>query len=292
MNPTTIPSSQELLMNLYQRQAQNNLDPAGLLTQLMRINLQANLFKLLNPDASTSQSSEASQSSVPSLSNYMNQVASANTQIPSLQNPQLSKLLLYSKLLEGQAGMDGDSQTKPPTLVLQKENVPSNNRLYGNSSSIKIPPLNQFHEDSTQFLSPETQGEGDGLSAQSKKIKKSNICGHPERPHYAKNMCNQCYHKLGRTKKPWKCNHEKLYAHGLCQNCYINAYNKKRNEKLKENKEQKDGVNITAATTCNESETDVPTSMLDSEEPLTVEDKAAFGEYETIENSKPKETQN
>jgi hypothetical protein len=33
------------------------------------------------------------------------------------------------------------------------------------------------------------------------------------------------YHKFGRTKKPWNCEHEKLYAHGLCQNCYINKYN-------------------------------------------------------------------
>lgn len=62
--------------------------------------------------------------------------------------------------------------------------------------------------------------------------KKMNTCGHPDRPHYAKSMCNQCYHRHGRTKKPWKCNHERLYAHGLCQNCYINAYNKVLNFSL------------------------------------------------------------
>ena len=38
-------------------------------------------------------------------------------------------------------------------------------------------------------------------------------------------MCNYCYHKYGRRKKPWNCIHDKLYAHGLCQNCYIIYYN-------------------------------------------------------------------
>lgn len=28
-------------------------------------------------------------------------------------------------------------------------------------------------------------------------------------------MCSNCYHKYGRTKKPWICGHEKLYA---CKN--------------------------------------------------------------------------
>jgi DNA-binding transcriptional regulator YdaS (Cro superfamily) len=46
----------------------------------------------------------------------------------------------------------------------------------------------------------------------------------------AKGMCSNCYHKYGRTKKPWNCPHEKLYANGMCQNCYINTYNRKRRE--------------------------------------------------------------
>ena len=25
-------------------------------------------------------------------------------------------------------------------------------------------------------------------------------------------MCNNCYHKFGRLKKPWLCTHDKLYA--------------------------------------------------------------------------------
>lgn len=55
-------------------------------------------------------------------------------------------------------------------------------------------------------------------------------CGHDDKAHYAKGLCNNCYHKYGRTKKPWNCPHEKLYAGGMCQNCYINMYNKKKRE--------------------------------------------------------------
>ena len=39
-----------------------------------------------------------------------------------------------------------------------------------------------------------------------------NTCGHPEKEHYAKGMCNNCYHRVGRNKAPWLCNHSKLYA--------------------------------------------------------------------------------
>ncbi|CAD8047647.1 unnamed protein product [Paramecium sonneborni] len=71
-----------------------------------------------------------------------------------------------------------------------------------------------------------------------KKIsKKTNTCGHPDKEHYAKGMCNNCYHRLGRNKQPWLCSHKKLYACGLCQNCYINQYNKKRRV---ENHDQQD----------------------------------------------------
>ena len=51
-------------------------------------------------------------------------------------------------------------------------------------------------------------------------------------------MCNNCYHKFGRTKKPWNCPHSKLYANGMCQNCYINSYNRKRREEKVEEGER------------------------------------------------------
>lgn len=56
-------------------------------------------------------------------------------------------------------------------------------------------------------------------------------------------MCNNCYHKYGRTKKPWNCSHDKLYAAGMCQNCYINNYNRRKREE-KEDRGDRDGEKI------------------------------------------------
>jgi len=51
-------------------------------------------------------------------------------------------------------------------------------------------------------------------------------CPHSDRKHYAKNMCNNCYHKQGRNKLAWLCEHgdRQAYAKGKCQNCYLNEY--------------------------------------------------------------------
>lgn len=53
-------------------------------------------------------------------------------------------------------------------------------------------------------------------------------CPHTDRKHYAKNMCNNCYHKQGRNKKATNCPHKdrQNYAKGKCQNCYLNDYHK------------------------------------------------------------------
>jgi len=91
-------------------------------------------------------------------------------------------------------------------------------------------------------------------------------------------MCNQCYHKHGRTKKPWRCNHEKLYAHGLCQNCYINAYNKKRSQKQKDEK-------IESFSNSPSSESNLSSNNT-KELPTTTDDKDIISNQET-----PKEQQ-
>jgi hypothetical protein len=85
--------------------------------------------------------------------------------------------------------------------------------------------------------------------SKTKKIRKHNLCGHPEREHYAKNLCYNCYHRHGRNKKPWNCTHDKLYAQGLCQNCYITQYNKKRTHQKMLGKiiDKKDDTDLTEA---------------------------------------------
>ena len=57
-------------------------------------------------------------------------------------------------------------------------------------------------------------------------------CPHKFAVHYAKNMCSNCYHAKGRSKRPWKCPHvsKAHYALGLCQNCYQMNYIKKQSE--------------------------------------------------------------
>lgn len=74
-------------------------------------------------------------------------------------------------------------------------------------------------------------------------------CPHKDRKHYAKNMCNNCYHKQGRNKKATKCPHKERqnYAKGKCQNCYLNDYHKvkrrmKKQSKLEAEKEEEEEV--------------------------------------------------
>ena len=61
-----------------------------------------------------------------------------------------------------------------------------------------------------------------------KKSKEVTACPHSARKHYAKNMCNNCYHRLGRDKTAWACEHteRKHYAKGKCQFCYLKHYNR------------------------------------------------------------------
>ena len=52
--------------------------------------------------------------------------------------------------------------------------------------------------------------------------KKASACVHTHRAIYAKNMCNYCYHKIGRTKLATECPHldRPLYCHKKCMTCY------------------------------------------------------------------------
>lgn len=83
-----------------------------------------------------------------------------------------------------------------------------------------------------------------GESATNRKRMNVFRCPHTDRKHYAKNMCNNCYHKLGRNKKATACPHtdRQNYAKGKCQNCYLNDYhkNKRKQKKQKALQEQKE----------------------------------------------------
>eukprot|EP00331_Platyophrya_macrostoma_P026914 CAMPEP_0176448848 /NCGR_PEP_ID=MMETSP0127-20121128/26073_1 /TAXON_ID=938130 /ORGANISM="Platyophrya macrostoma, Strain WH" /LENGTH=247 /DNA_ID=CAMNT_0017835967 /DNA_START=16 /DNA_END=760 /DNA_ORIENTATION=+ len=91
-------------------------------------------------------------------------------------------------------------------------------------------------EPHAEDASAESSKEGvDKVSLSEKNSKVIKYLGHDERKHYAKGLCNQCYHKKSREKKPTLCPHESLYARGLCQNCYGLKYKKgnRRSSKLR-----------------------------------------------------------
>lgn len=109
----------------------------------------------------------------------------------------------------------------------------------GRSHSMFTPSITK----SDTILEPEKQNESDKTSEKDSESsdkkqlsdgtnmrKRMNVfkCPHTDRKHYAKNMCNNCYHKQGRNKKATKCPHRdrQNYAKGKCQNCYLNDYHK------------------------------------------------------------------
>lgn len=68
--------------------------------------------------------------------------------------------------------------------------------------------------------------------------KKATLCPHTNAKHYAKGMCNQCYHTYGRVQKAGKateCPHHDrpAYAKHMCRNCYINKSNKEKKRRNK-----------------------------------------------------------
>lgn len=69
------------------------------------------------------------------------------------------------------------------------------------------------------------------------KISKREItkCSHVERVFYAKGMCKNCYHAMGREKKTDACPHvdRPKYAHGVCKNCYLSKYHRERRAQRK-----------------------------------------------------------
>jgi len=292
MLPTRSPSSQDLLVVLYQKQMQSNFTQTNPLAQLLRLNLQANMLKLAGQDAPTTSNLDPNLLQLLLTSNLGGQLMNSNKQTSKLPNIDLSSLLSLNKTSQktSPGRLEANEQPKNKLLAIKQDSPLSVNFSNNISKPITIPAFKEVEDQNNEIEDFEGSDKEtiEGLSAKSKKIKKTNMCGHPERGHYAKNMCNPCYHKYGRTKKPWRCSHDKLYAHGLCQNCYINAYNKKRNDKVKEKKD------VTSTFSGNELDTDLPTSIHSSDEPLTMEDKAAFADLDVQQNDKiqPENSQN
>ena len=70
-------------------------------------------------------------------------------------------------------------------------------------------------------------GEARVIHRRNRKKRQITACPHVDKDHYAKGMCNQCYHVHGRSLKVTLCQHTDLpaYAKGKCQKCYFVEYN-------------------------------------------------------------------
>eukprot|EP00359_Climacostomum_virens_P010541 CAMPEP_0204907330 /NCGR_PEP_ID=MMETSP1397-20131031/6502_1 /ASSEMBLY_ACC=CAM_ASM_000891 /TAXON_ID=49980 /ORGANISM="Climacostomum Climacostomum virens, Strain Stock W-24" /LENGTH=137 /DNA_ID=CAMNT_0052076435 /DNA_START=167 /DNA_END=576 /DNA_ORIENTATION=- len=106
-------------------------------------------------------------------------------------------------------------------------------------SALKLPPIPALEQMKTEpggeyFSLDSTQASvladlASGLhSASGRKL--NTLCPHLNRKHYARNMCNNCYHRFGRRKFASVCGHtnRKMYARGQCQGCYLRSYHKSR----------------------------------------------------------------
>eukprot|EP00826_Nyctotherus_ovalis_P019994 TRINITY_DN1623_c0_g4_i2.p1 TRINITY_DN1623_c0_g4~~TRINITY_DN1623_c0_g4_i2.p1 ORF type:complete len:157 (-),score=23.53 TRINITY_DN1623_c0_g4_i2:46-516(-) len=135
--------------------------------------------------------------------------------------------------------------TESVTLPSPCENLPTQNLVFGqyiqflsalgqNSPTVSVNKTCFF---GNYQRVPESQ-EGPRTENQGEEKKTMAIrCPHPDRKHYAKNMCSNCYHKLGRIKKAWNCphTHKAHYSKGKCQMCYLFEYhqNKKMERRMK-----------------------------------------------------------
>ena len=100
-----------------------------------------------------------------------------------------------------------------------------------------VPPDTKANEEEKQIAKKEEKKKESKdqkiLGRKKRRVTKMcTACPHKYAMHYAKNMCSNCYHAKGRSKKPWNCPHvnKSHYALGLCQNCYQMNYIKKQSE--------------------------------------------------------------
>ena len=119
--------------------------------------------------------------------------------------------------------------TKSPNNL--SSSLPEGPNIFTSMFSL-LRPAQPAHQSRPMLLLPNVFGALESSEAEvdsdkpRRKRKKVTACPHFDKPHYAKNMCDNCYHKFGRSKNPWLCQHSDrpLYAKGKCQKCYLLGY--------------------------------------------------------------------
>lgn len=123
---------------------------------------------------------------------------------------------------------------KPVPIMAQKSHVTDEPKgSLGLRLTEQLPPVPTCFTAAVQ----ETEELEPLLAIDTKKVQLTPItnCPHPHLKHFAKGMCNHCYHRFGRSALSDKCPHtdRKCYAKGKCQNCYINEYNRAKRQRQK-----------------------------------------------------------
>lgn len=124
--------------------------------------------------------------------------------------------------------------------IIKREIVPT---VFTNMRSLLVPyvddtpwPLclslpNIFFTAGTFMESSAVKGDSETLNQGHRTSERTvPICPHTDKKHYAKNMCNNCYHRFGRDKLAWSCPHKdrQHYAKGKCQLCYLQNYHRSK----------------------------------------------------------------
>lgn len=125
------------------------------------------------------------------------------------------------------------AKSKGPTLLKQASVVLSNNVSQLNANILYEQKLEkQKKREEKQKLKMIESGAK--VSVQ-RKAATNHRCPHKDVKHYAKGMCNRCYHIYGRASLATKCPHKDMmnYAKGRCQNCYFTNYNREKEMKNK-----------------------------------------------------------
>ncbi len=151
-------------------------------------------------------------------SNTYQMVKDLMAKMPSMPKPHPSKILSISTLERLKEAVQTQISYQRMNLELLEE------LIWAQKAELamkKIPKLKDCQNFAKKLISRGNSGsdsEDQEMQDESRPTMKITKCPHTDRKHYAKNMCNNCYHKLGRKKMAWACAHtDKLnYAKGKC----------------------------------------------------------------------------
>ncbi|CAG9324869.1 unnamed protein product [Blepharisma stoltei] len=89
-------------------------------------------------------------------------------------------------------------------------------------TSLSLPPITNLFDEIPEEASTLTHIPVLKIKKRRKKTQRITACQHINKKHYARGMCNSCYHRYGRDTYAWLCEHtdRKLYAKGMCELCY------------------------------------------------------------------------